>query len=1258
MSSHRRLIGSKAKRKVYFPKNRSGGMAPPENNPAQGEGEEQTEETDPSSYWSAHEQVPAMHLKLPLLIDGHVTETSTKQLGTAQNIMKHVKETPLPELDRAMHVDFLLGPLHDGLSSRYSGLDASRPWIFYWCINALALLGEDVGRYNERAISSLKPLQHRDGGFGGGNGQTQHMASVYAVVLTLAITAHHASRDLPEAERFEVYTRSFSWINRQRLLQWIRRIKLPNGGFKVNEGGEEDVRAGYCALVTLALLGFDDEELRGDPSKGEKPLLDGVLDYFKRCQTWEGGIAAKQNSEAHGGYAFCVLAALCLLGEPREVLRTYLDLDRFISWLSARQYAPEGGFSGRTNKLVDGCYSTWVGGCWALVEAAANGIESVGLSFKAQVGSMWSRKALIRYILTCCQGPRGGLRDKPGIYPDFYHSNYVLIGLSAAQNYYYYDNDESESGGSARLGEGSPFRNAFCWKASRNVPKPSDPRDGRGGGWEEGLVPNEEDWVGLRRRPVRFDCPHDSRFPPSPALTLVCHHHHNLSSTSSAPPSSAVVVAGAMRPGLHRYVLPPALLLLHGLLLLPILVPYRPDNSSYPDSSLNFALHAAPYALPLGCLAFATVALSRFLTSLQLLPVSERRPVAILLFFIAIVEEIVRWVLVKCLSTMEGGGGGYGAKHPEPNHHGSLSRGHYGFPESSSVEVAPGIWEGIYLMGWVWSALESMHIWWLLRPTPAIEYTIPSGLGDPPVASRPQSYHSWRKEHAKKRSTDSTIRTIRGFPRRPNSFCVDMEQSSPDDRRFRPLSADNTFVQRGLLSGFDDRASSPELSRRSTREEDNDAGDEETSATDNDNDGIDSPLTPTIYRPAYHTAVPTQFTRPPANDEDDGQEESTPTQQKHNAGFFMPGSATSGSDYFGTREPAWTVSSPISPKRQVPELSRRLNTLTSDSETESALSGTQTPLLSSSIPLEPEQESLLDHTQIPSYGSTQNLPSTLLPPPLLDLQSNPPQAATAYRPTITSHPSYISVTTGDEAEDESDTQGKGGNFGRAYHPHPAFSSSYIHRHFPSSVLSNTTYGQLTPTNTPPRQLRPKLMMSQTMPIRKGKAKRPRSYPGIGQQPFPPIESIMNSENRCRMRMNGVEVDSVSFVLTLFWAIIAAFQHTGFGLWYVWFPTPIFEHTVQWWSIVFFFGVAFSKAIYVAQSGSGWITAYVGASLICHKFGDITIRNYLLTLSSRDGLLWPTTIGCAASSFVLYFVALILAFGASSESRLAIIIVEF
>ena len=91
-----------------------------------------------------------------------------------------------------------------------------------------------------------------------------------------------------------------------------------------------------------------------------------------------------------------------------------MDLPLLLSWLSARQYAPEGGFSGRTNKLVDGCYSHWVGSCWPLIQSALDGPLSTATSQSASVGRLYSREGLTRYILACCQSKNGGLRDKPG----------------------------------------------------------------------------------------------------------------------------------------------------------------------------------------------------------------------------------------------------------------------------------------------------------------------------------------------------------------------------------------------------------------------------------------------------------------------------------------------------------------------------------------------------------------------------------------------------------------------------------------------------------------------------------------------------------------------------------------------------------------------------------------------------------------------------------------------------------------------------
>ncbi|EFE39077.1 Rab geranylgeranyltransferase, beta subunit [Trichophyton verrucosum HKI 0517] len=94
----------------------------------------------------------------------------------------------------------------------------------------------------------------------------------------------------------------------------------------------------------------------------------------------------------------------------------YIDLPSLISWLSARQYAPEGGFSGRTNKLVDGCYSHWVGGCWPLIQQALSDptSDSESESDCEPLSALYSREGLTRYILNCCQSQHGGLRDKPG----------------------------------------------------------------------------------------------------------------------------------------------------------------------------------------------------------------------------------------------------------------------------------------------------------------------------------------------------------------------------------------------------------------------------------------------------------------------------------------------------------------------------------------------------------------------------------------------------------------------------------------------------------------------------------------------------------------------------------------------------------------------------------------------------------------------------------------------------------------------------
>lgn len=72
--------------------------------------------------------------------------------------------------------------------------------------------------------------------------------------------------------------------------------------------------------------------------------------------------------------------------------------------------AYEGGFQGRTNKLVDGCYSFWVGAIIPFLQVVIAKDPS-----KATTEPLFNIGALQEYILLCCQKQgSGGLIDKPG----------------------------------------------------------------------------------------------------------------------------------------------------------------------------------------------------------------------------------------------------------------------------------------------------------------------------------------------------------------------------------------------------------------------------------------------------------------------------------------------------------------------------------------------------------------------------------------------------------------------------------------------------------------------------------------------------------------------------------------------------------------------------------------------------------------------------------------------------------------------------
>jgi protein farnesyltransferase subunit beta len=239
-------------------------------------------------------------------------------------------------------------------------------------------------------------------------------------------------------------TETYESINRKTMWSFLGRMKQADGGFTMCEGGEEDIRGAFCAMVILSLLNLPLDLPQDAPARkhGLTSFTDGLGDWVSKCQSWDGGISAAPGNEAHGAYAFCGLGCLSILGPPDETLPKYLNVPLLTHWLSSRQCAPEGGYNGRTNKLVDGCYSHWVGGCWSLVEAFTSKSSS----------TLWNRTALGRYILAACQEKVGGLKDKPGKHSDAYHTCYNLAGLSAAQYKYVYDEQVNKDIGNSNLG--------------------------------------------------------------------------------------------------------------------------------------------------------------------------------------------------------------------------------------------------------------------------------------------------------------------------------------------------------------------------------------------------------------------------------------------------------------------------------------------------------------------------------------------------------------------------------------------------------------------------------------------------------------------------------------------------------------------------------------------------------------------------------------------------------------------------------------
>jgi hypothetical protein len=226
--------------------------------------------------------VPDLYISQPIIRDPLETSTSEIQDETVAQCLPYLRggvtslnynRHGVPNLVRGKHKNFLKRNLRM-LPAPFVAADASRPWMLLWNLTGLTLLGEDVSSYETALIDTALTMQNRSGGFGGGHGQTSHLATTYACVLALAVCGTQEAYDV---------------IDRRALWKWLCSLKQPNGGFQIAYGGEVDVR--YVPVLEILSL-FEFSSTAAPDTLDRSPFLErldmrsvAIVKYTYACIT-------------------------------------------------------------------------------------------------------------------------------------------------------------------------------------------------------------------------------------------------------------------------------------------------------------------------------------------------------------------------------------------------------------------------------------------------------------------------------------------------------------------------------------------------------------------------------------------------------------------------------------------------------------------------------------------------------------------------------------------------------------------------------------------------------------------------------------------------------------------------------------------------------------------------------------------------------------------------------------------------------------
>ncbi|XAR72026.1 Protein geranylgeranyltransferase type I [Bertholletia excelsa] len=241
--------------------------------------------------------------------------------------------------------------MYELLPSEYQGQEINRLTLAYFVVSGLDMLGA-VDRVDKEAVvnwvlslqahpkneadldsgqsygflgSRTTQFHLDDNRVGVSNGS--HLASTYCALAILKTVGYN-----------------LSCIDSESILKSMKNLQQPGGSFMpIHTGAESNLRFVFCAELECM-----------DKEKAKQ--------YILNFQSYDGGFGLTPGSESYGGGTFCAVTSLRLMGfiEDDELSTrassSIINVPLLLDWSLQRQ-ADGGGFQVRPNKPSDTCYA-------------------------------------------------------------------------------------------------------------------------------------------------------------------------------------------------------------------------------------------------------------------------------------------------------------------------------------------------------------------------------------------------------------------------------------------------------------------------------------------------------------------------------------------------------------------------------------------------------------------------------------------------------------------------------------------------------------------------------------------------------------------------------------------------------------------------------------------------------------------------------------------------------------------------------------